>query len=305
MRGPLITALLLFALPNPAEAKPEASTFKKETRLGPNYWNAKSAIDNNLETSWQVPGDSPNVGEWIAFDIPKGNVDAIKIYPGWGKSDETYTDYARLKKAHIEILCCIDSEQMSSLFTAEIDIEDKAEHQIIDLVDTAVGNDLFGGKLRLTVKEFYPGRDYPNLAISEIQILMKEFDAATTITGLAADSDPLNMTDDNARTVWTGPADASMMLEADGFGLSSVMIQSGPKPNARIKRIKVTANDRSVEHEMADNGEVQYVPIPSIMGYNGSAWGEVQVEIIEVYPGDNPDVSIAELKLRATNYEGI
>ena len=303
MRGPLFAALLLGVLsPAPAEAKPEASSFKKENRLGPNHWNAKSAIDNDLETCWQVPGDSPNTDEWIAFDIPKGNVDAIKVYPGWGKSEETYTDYARIKKAQIEILCCTDDEKMSSLFTAEINVEDKAQHQVIDLEDTAVGNDLFGGKLRLTVKEFYPGRDYPNLAISELLIMMKEFDAATKITGGDA---PESMMDDNARTVWTGPADASMMLEADGFGLASVMIQSGAAPNARVKRLKVTANDRSMEHELADNGDVQYVSIPSIMGYTGSAWGEVEVQIMEVYPGDSPEVGIAELKLRATNYEGI
>jgi len=303
MRGPLFAALLLGVLsPAPAEAKPEASSFKKENRLGPNHWNAKSAIDNDLETCWQVPGDSPNTDEWIAFDIPKGNVDAIKVYPGWGKSEETYTDYARIKKAQIEILCCTDDEKMSSLFTAEINVEDKAQHQVIDLEDTAVGNDLFGGKLRLTVKEFYPGRDYPNLAISELLIMMKEFDAATKITGVDA---PESMMDDNARTVWTGPADASMMLEADGFGLASVMIQSGAAPNARVKRLKVTANDRSMEHELADNGDVQYVSIPSIMGYTGSAWGEVEVQIMEVYPGDSPEVGIAELKLRATNYEGI
>jgi hypothetical protein len=41
------------------------------------------------------------------------------------------------------------------------------------------------------------------------------------------------------------------------------------------------------------------------VGYTGSAWGEVKVKILETYPSSSSEsVGIAEIKLKATNYDG-
>jgi hypothetical protein len=311
MRRNLSAFLALAAvigIPAVVSAAPESSHFKPDNRQ-PNLWNVKSAIDGDLETAWQLPGDSPNSGEWVKIDVPAGTVDKIGIYPGWGQSEETFADHARVKKIDVEIFCCTGDEKMASLYTGSFDVADKAEMQLIDIPDTKLGNEMgFGGKVKLTVKEFYEGRDYPNLAVSELLVVMGEYDAAAEISEITGEADGhprIDMQDDNPGTFWAGPAESSITFEASGFGVSSVGIQPGPATHARPKRVKVTANDRSLETDLQNSGDLQFAQIPSIMGYTGSAWGDITVEILEVYPGSSsPEVAIAELKPKATNYDG-
>ncbi len=292
-----------------AYAAPEASHFKPENKLGPNYWNAKSAIDNNLETAWQVPGDSANTGEWLMLDVPASTVDKVAIFPGWGASEETFADYARVKEVKIEIFCCTGDEKMTSLFSGTFPVEDKAELQVIDIDDTRVGNDLgMGGKVKLTVTGFYEGRDFPNLAVSEVLVQLATYDAAAEIDASLADDGTHilpNMQDDNPATFWAGPADSTITFEASGYGIAGVLIQPGPATYARPKRVRVTANDKVLESDLQNDASPQFVPVPSIMGYTGSAWGEISVEILDVYPGStNAEVAIAEFKPQATSYDG-
>ena len=53
-------ALAIAALLAPAIALAgyEVSSFKKEDKLGANYWNAASALDSNMETCWQINGEA-------------------------------------------------------------------------------------------------------------------------------------------------------------------------------------------------------------------------------------------------------
>jgi len=302
----VIAALLSASVP--ALAAPEASSFRPENKRGANFWSAKSAIDGNLDTAWQVPGDSANKGEWVMYDVPQGTVDKIAIFPGWGISEENFADYARIKAVKIEVFCCTGDEKMTPLHTSELVVQDKAELQVLELEDVSIGNDLgFGGKVKITVTDYYEGRDFPNLAVSELLVHMKPYDAASVISEISGESEGHLrdlMQDDDPRTFWAGPADSSFTFEASGYGVSAVAIQAGPASNARPKVVKITANDRSVTTTLENNDQVQYAMLPSIMGYTGSAWGEVTVEILEVYPGGSPDVAIAEFKARATNYDG-
>ena len=50
---------------------------------------------------------------------------------------------------------------------------------------------------------------------------------------------------------------------------------------------------------------MQFFTLPAVVGYTGSAWGEVVVKVLESYPGSSSDsVGIADIKLKATNYDG-
>ena len=169
-------------LPTAAFAGATASAFKKDSRTAANHWNANAAIDGNLETAWMVPGESANRGEWIMIDVPKGTVDKIGIFPGFGKNDESFSDYGRVKSMKVDVLCCADSPQMTTTATAHFEIEDKAEYQVIDIDDLAVGNELFGGKVKIWIVDLYDGVDFPNVAISEIQVILTESDAAASFS---------------------------------------------------------------------------------------------------------------------------
>lgn len=302
--------LLALLIPVVAFAGASASAFKTDSREAANAYNANSAIDGKVETAWMVPGESANRGEWIMIDVPKGTVDKIRIFPGWGKSDETFTDHPRVKKLKIDVLCCADSEQMTTTGTVHIDVEDKAELQEIDFEDLTVGLDgIFGGKVKIWIVDIYEGVDYPNVAISELTVVMKEFDA---VAGFSEDSGAdgahsiMDTIDDSTKTFWTSPTQgASFTFSADGYGLSSFDIQHGPAGYAKVKKIQVTANDVVNVVDVTDKPGWHKIEIPGPYGYTGSAWGEIEVEILEVHPGSKPEVAISEFKAKATNYEGI
>lgn len=305
-------AALLFLVPAVAFAGATASKFKPEHRKGANYWNARSAIDGNQETCWMVPGESPNRGEWIELDLPKSTVDKIGMNVGWTMSDETFQDYARVKAVKIAAFSLNDRQELSPRGSTTAQFQDDAAWQMVDIEDLPVGEDLFGGKLRISVSDIYDGRDYPNMAISELLVYLTEFDTKLKPPEFAdLSSTPAGpqlaelALDEDEKTFFATAVDGGFMqVEASGFGVSSLGIKAGPSSHARPKKVKITANNRVLEHELEDTQDVQWVLVPTITGYTGGAFGEIKVEFLEVYPGDDPNVAIAEIYGKATNYEG-
>ena len=176
MRSFALLPLLL--LPALASAGYEASSFKKESNLGKNYWNAASALDSKMDTCWMVDPEQNNNGQWIALDTPAGTIDKISVVIGWMKNDETFGDYARLKVVKIEVF---DNAAGSLKLLAESTqtFEDKPGWQVIDLPDTKVGGEVSGGRVKFTVVDTFPGKDFPHLAVSEVRAHMLEFPAET------------------------------------------------------------------------------------------------------------------------------
>ncbi|HJN72777.1 MAG TPA: discoidin domain-containing protein [Myxococcota bacterium] len=310
MKKRIALAVAALLVPSIAFAGATASSFKKETKKGTNFWAANAAIDGKLETAWMVPGESPNRGEWIMLDVPKGDIDKIGIFPGFGKSDETYTDHPRVKRLQVEVLCCAGDPSMELAGTTHLDVEDKAEFQVIDIDDLQIGNDLFGGAVKISVVDIYEGVDFPNLAVSEVLVYMKEFDAAAAILSTSTESEghsAMDMIDDNARTFFATPsAGATFTFNADGFGLSSLDLTPAPGYD-RPKKVKVIVDGtRERDYELPDNGKGDiHIEIPATYGYTGTAsFDGVEVRILEVY-GDKGELGIAELRAKATHFEGL
>ena len=300
-----LTGMSLYGLDALAGAK--ASSFKPERKRGENYWNANSATDGNIETAWMVPGESENKGEWIMIDVPRLTVDKLGMNIGFALSEETFTDYARVKTVTLEMFQyndIQDLEPVPGLVTASF--EDKPGFQIIDVENMEITSDS-GGKIKITVTEVYAGRDYPNFGISEMLVYPTEFEVATAINDVSdesGDHSRLDLVDDSSRTFWAADADgASINCEVSGYTISSIGIQAGPASYARPKTVKLTAGPRSEIVEMANSSSVQWFEIPSTSGFSGY-WADVNVEILEVYPGTNPQVAIAELDLKAVAYAG-
>jgi hypothetical protein len=307
-----LSLISIALLPSVVWAGATVSSERRVTRnRGAVSWSGHSAIDNDPATAWMVPGESSNTGEHITIQVPKGNVNGVALWAGFGQDDTTFTDYARLRNVIIDALCCEGDDNMTTVSTTTVELADQNSLQFIDLEDFQIGNEMgFGGLIKFTVESVYEGRDYTNFAVSEARVVLVEFDLpAFSIPESTGDdidhlSDQLN--DGNARTYWTSPVEgASIGVRAGGYGLSSIGIQSGPDSHARPKRVRITANNRIVEHDLENNDDVQFVDAPSITGYNGSAWGTVNIEILEVYPGSTAaEVAIAEISLRATNFDG-
>lgn len=233
---------------------------------------------------------------------------------GWARDEDTFKDYHRIKKVRIEVMNEADTPgEYTPAGSAEVEFEDKMEMQVIDFEDIQVGGELFGGKVKVTVMEIYQGVDYPNFGMSELVLHLGEFDAAPVFISDSGD-DPkhmaMDLADDDKRTFWTSNAaeGAEIQFKAEGFGLSRVGLQGVSTAYARPKDVEITANGRSHKVTLADNYKVpQWVEIPPITGYTGSAWGEITLKILTVYEGtSNPTVlGLSELDVKATTYEGL
>ncbi|MCK6502023.1 discoidin domain-containing protein [Myxococcota bacterium] len=306
----MILAVALALLPA-AHAGAVVSEFKAESRQGANTYNAQAAIDGKLDTVWQLPGESKNVGEYIILDVPKTTLDKVAMVIGWGDSEERFHDYARVKSIKIEASAYDENNDLQPVGTTTATFPDAMGWQVVDVEDIVIGTDLFGGKVKITITEVYPGKDYPNLAISEVLLHMAELHSPMPkiIEVSSEDSAHLgaDMGDDDDKTFWVGDAaNASVTFQAEGFSLSSVALKPVSKEYDRPKRVRVTANSRSVEVDLADKLELQWVQIPAIVGFTGSAWGEVQLEVLETYAGSKypGKLGVKELDVKATSFEG-
>jgi hypothetical protein len=303
---------VLFALlPAVALAGATASSFRPETRKGANYFNAASALDGVPETAWVVPGDSANRGEWIMLDLPRCTVEKVGMIVGWLKDDATFKDYARVKTIKVEGFSVDDQQEVTPAGSSNFTFEDKKAFQIADIPDIQIGQDLFGGKLKIHIVDIFPGEDYPNVGISELLVYLKEF--ATTIriveSGGAADNTTAdNATDENPKTFWAVPlSSATFSIESGDCGVSSIGVQAGPKTLSRVKKVEVTANNRTETHVVPDDpkGGMVWFQVPSITGYTGGAFGQIDVKVLDVYPGADPSkVGFSEIGARATSCGG-
>ncbi len=305
MRTLTLTALLL--LPSFAFAGAKASAFKKDPKQGNNYWAANAAIDGKLETAWQVPGESDNVGEWIELGVPGGDVDKIVIYPGLGQSEEAFKDHPRIKQLRVDVNVTGDDEAVKTVGTASITVEDKAAMQIIDIPDIKTGEGLYRN-VRLTVEEIYEGEDFPSLAVSEVGILMKEFDARVTIAAASAEVAGKGKelaTDENPKTAFATQAGAELTVSMGTYSISSVGFLATDKTMARPKTVEITTGPVKATVVLADKpGEAQWAALPVFNGTNGGYAGDFTVKIVDAYPGTkSQDIGVAELKARATSLE--
>ncbi len=303
------TLLLFVLLPSVALAGARGSAFQKESKQGANFWAPSSAIDGKLETAWMVPGESANRGEWIEIDIPQGEVDKIRIFPGFAKSEETFADYPRVKQLRVDVYALDDDQKAAQVGSSTIDIADKREWQTIELPDAQVAAGLFGGRVRLSVVDIHEGEDYPNLAMSEVLVQMKEFDAKVKISAVNEAPTPTDeLLDENPKTAWLAPgASFTLSLDSSGFGLSSIGLLPGGKDFARPKTVEITASGITRKTELADKPtEVGWAEVPGFNGYTGGAFGGVEVKVLDVWPGaKSQDVKIAEMKTKATNFESL
>jgi hypothetical protein len=314
MRNSLFSVVGLL-VPTLAFAGFSVSSYKVESRSsGDSRYNAAAALDGDPKTAWMVNPEQANEGQWIELEVPKGKIDKIHVVVGWAESDETWIDHARVAEARIEIYDAAQERKMVHEVVSTF--EDKRGIQVVDFPDVEVGDEYVGGYVRLNVTKVHEGKDYAHLALGEFLVYMGEFDAqiikfSSTPTSETDSHDGSMMIDGNSRTYWQSdgppPEGETVSFEVDGgrYSVSSLGLMPGPKSAARPKAIKVTQSNVTREYEMADTpGKMQYFDLPALVGYTGSGFGPVTVEIVSVYgAGEGVGVAIAEAKFRATMLE--
>ena len=324
----------LLALTQDVFAGATVSSFKSESRKPQNYWSGGSAIDEDPQTAWMVPGEGGSVdalaeitgeadegnkyprGEWIELEAPSGSVstvESIGMIVGYAIDPETFKDYARVKSIRIDVYEYDKSMKLVKTDrSAKVSFEDKIDMQNLPVTGIDIKSEL-GGKFRITITDVYEGKDYDSFAISELMLYMKDYPAQSVnisdVEHGADDVAPEKMVDKNTKTFWLSEDISTLDGENIRFGfdvgsatLSRMSITQGPKTHARPKKIKVLTGGRFVIHELADTTKAQWVWIPSVTGYTGSTWDTVYVEILETYPGSkSQQVGIAEIGAKFTS----
>ncbi|MBN2799493.1 MAG: hypothetical protein JXX28_10135 [Deltaproteobacteria bacterium] len=300
----LISAAVL--LPLVAQAGYRASSFKKDNRMGDNYWNARAALDGDVKSCWMVDPEHENKGEWLEIDIPKSTVDKLSVVIGWADSEETFQDYSRLKSVRLEVT---DEATGNVALEKTVQFEDRIGAQEIELDNTAVGGEFSGGKVKLTVLEVYEGQDFPSLAVSEVLVKLVPEEVYTALIAepaAEAGHPASNLVDQDARTFWVGEgADIAFTVEASGFGVSGLSFTSGPNGYTRPKTLEITANDRPYRMVLENKAGAQTLSLPTLQGFTGSMWGQIGVKVIDTWEGGNGKIALSEVRLQATSFDGI
>lgn len=304
-------AALALLVPGVALAGFQASSVKTTSRSsGTSPYDAAAALDGNAATAWQVDPEQDNAGQWIELDVPKGKVDKVSIVVGWGESDKTWADHARLKAGRIEVYT-LSGPEPKLVLEHKFTVEDVRTPQAIDLPDPEVGDELSGGRVRLVVTEVFPGKDYANLALGELLVHLAQFDVkAFTVTEATSSADGRGtdaLSDKSTRTWWEAGADdatPSFTLDAGRYSVSSVGITAGPSTHARPKVVEITQGSAVRRYDLANSASVQWVELPAVIGYTGSGFGSITVQFVETWPGSKGGApAVAEVALKAVQLE--
>ncbi len=134
--------------------------------LGDKY-KALYAFDGDLNTCWAEGADGYGISEilvissgpWYQFDVKE-----IRIFPGYGKSEELFFKNSRIKKMEI-VVSTYNSKIGSKKIRSIITFDDKPEFKTIPINKKNVY------KINFKILEVYKGSKWDDTCISEIEIV--------------------------------------------------------------------------------------------------------------------------------------
>ncbi len=309
MRQAIFTAIVLGLLASPpglARAGATASSELQDSWGESGKTNANSAVDGDPSTAWIEGAESDGVGEWIEVDLPRGTLLAFEITGGMGPDADAYERYSRPKDIEIDIYSLDDAQNPQAIKQVTHTFEDKYGPATIDVGELGIGGELWGGKAKLTIRSTYPGTDFDSLvAIAEIRSVFKEQPCPTQAIEVSSNADKKDLlVDEKTSTTWVaaGGAEEWFTVEAPDWSIASVGIYVGSGSHSKPKTIELKCMMETITLELEDTKDWQWFALPSFGGYNGSAYGEVRMQVKELYPGGSGQVGIGEVQLRAINY---
>lgn len=131
----------------------QATTAHASSRLNDQF-TPENTRDDRLESAWVEGANGPGLGEWIAFTFKPQTIQYLEIFPGYGKSKDLFFANHRLKRATLIF---------SDGTRAAVQLFDEMRVQTVILP-----NPVRTSSLRLIIEEVYPGTQYDDTAIAEI-----------------------------------------------------------------------------------------------------------------------------------------
>lgn len=276
----------------------------------------QNLIDGDLKTAWVEGKAGSGEGESFTLDLPRSEIKKLVIFPGHSADERMCKKYARLKEVSVTFYSITDKREEKVVKQQNATLEDACKFQEVVVEGVKVGEELFGGKVTVTLRSVYPGGDFQDTAVGEARVVLAEFAAQTNLADAPAalkGTSKDNLLDGSPKTPWVSelPLEkATFVIDAPDFGLSALTIVGGdsrdpkkPKPYARPKDVVVEVGGYTVKATLKDEAGVQRIELPTPQGYTGSVMGQVKLTVESVYPGTvGQNLSISEIQLMATHY---
>ncbi|MFM7199606.1 MAG: NADase-type glycan-binding domain-containing protein [Myxococcota bacterium] len=276
----------------------------------------QNLIDGDLKTVWVEGKAGSGEGESFTLDLPRAEIKKLVIFPGHSADERMCKKYARVKEVSVTFYTITDKREEKIVKQQNATFEDACKFQEIPVEGVKVGEELFGGKVTVTLRSVYPGGDFQDTAIGEARVALAEFAAQTNLADAPAalkGTSKDNLLDGSPKTPWVSEAPlekATFVIDAPDFGLAAVNITAGdtrdpkkPKPYARPKDVVVEVSGYTVKATLKDDPGPQRIDLPTPQGYTGSVLGQVKITVESVYPGTvGQNLSISEIQLLATHY---
>jgi len=283
---------------------------KPESTYGP-----ANLIDGDPGTVWIEGKEGAGLQESFQLDLPRSEVKKLVLIPGHSADERMFKKYAHLKEVVLTFSTIDNNRNLKEVKSVPFTFEDAFKPQEVPVPGVKLGDELFGGQLKVTIKSVFPGVDFQDTAVGDVKVVLDEYPAqlevaesAPALKGFGAE----NLIDANPKTAWVAEqstGSSSLSFNAPDYGLVAVVISTGVqkdpakfKEYARPKDITITVDAHVVKHTLKDAPGAQRIDLPVINGYTGALFGVVKISIDSVYPGtkaQNP--ALGEVQLLATN----
>lgn len=147
---------------------------KTSSDLKGNYF-AKNLFDSNYSTCW-AEGSEGLKEEWIEFELDgEYVVDNIYICNGYLKSKEIFN--ANAKPKTIVVVINDETSDWREILLPDRKFKDSYDFNVFKDADSIAGGGRPMKKIKLIIKDYYPGINYSDGCISEIKIVGRKLDS--------------------------------------------------------------------------------------------------------------------------------
>lgn len=164
--------------------KRDVKNIMASSTLKGNY-NCSNLIDRDFHSAWSEGANNSGIGERIVIDLNDSYLGAICLVNGYTKSEETYYNNNRIKKAKIEFEVFSERNARKDGYKEyfsefqEVDFPDLPyktinENYFTELITIAADmgdSNLKFKKITITILDVYRGKKYNDTCISEIYLL--------------------------------------------------------------------------------------------------------------------------------------
>lgn len=145
---------------------------------GSTSYGKEGMFDRDFDTAWVEGAGGPGIGECITLEPKDAYIERIGILNGYLADESLYYANARIKKLRVELEFGKYAEPNEKKQVFEVTLPDRSyktpkRRYLLPSIDWVVQHGQGGGfidKVKLTILEVYPGRQYEDTAITEFYI---------------------------------------------------------------------------------------------------------------------------------------